>query len=373
MFSSQFLQLIINYSINIINSSKKLSKTKILYTIPNFKTAGSQYVLLSLYRGIDRNAFDPYICVEKYPELFSEDIPTDRRLVFEWTGNKLRDILNFKRLLKKHKIDIVHSWDYKSNYLESFASKIAGVNYLFTKKNNTWSRRWKLKSFLSKHIAYDNPEMKHRFFSSSIFQNKTSFIPHGVDIEIFKPREKIKRETFNLGCTGNIGSNKNQLFLIKALRDLPASIHLHLFGNQDELYREKIDEYIELYSLSGRVHFNSFVANSDIPNVYRNIDLFVLASLNEGLPVSILEAMACGVPALSSDSGGGATYLLRPEYIFSLENTNELISKILRFYNMKDIEKDHISNFVRSRVLLSHSLKREVSDYENLYRKLESF
>ena len=79
-------------------------RIRILYTIPNFKTAGSQYVLLSLYRNIDTTVFDPYACIEKFPEMIPKDILEEKRLHFEWTGNKIQDILNFRRLLKKNKI-----------------------------------------------------------------------------------------------------------------------------------------------------------------------------------------------------------------------------------------------------------------------------
>lgn len=347
-----------------------MPKTRILFTIPNFRTAGSQYVLLSLYRRIDKTVFDPYICVEKPFETFPDEIPADRQLNFLWTNNTLQDILHFRSFLGKHKIDIVHSWDYKSNYLEALASKFAGVNYLYTKKNNSWSRPWKLKSFFSKHIAYDNPAMKDRFFGNFLFRNKITFIPHGVDTDIFKPMEKTPRETFNIGCIGNIGSNKNQLFIVEALKGLPENVVLHLYGNEDKDYRDKLDQYINSNNLNGRVYFHGYIANIALPEVYRNIDLFVLASFQEGLPVSILEAMACGVPVLSSDSGGGAKYLLNPAYIFSLENPSELIDKILRFYNMENTEKQRLAALGRLQVCKEHALEKEITNYEKLYKKL---
>lgn len=345
-------------------------RIKILYTIPNFKTAGSQYVLLSLFRNIDKTIFDPYICIENHPDAVPNDILVSHIIVFKWTGNKTNDVLKFRRILKKAKIDIVHSWDYKSNYLEALTYKVAGVKYLYTKKNNTWSKRWLFKSLLSQHIAYDNPEMKKRFFDSIFLRNKISFIPHGVDLDVFKPLEKLARKTFNIACIGNIGTNKNQLFIVKALKDLPSEIHLHLYGNEEKEYRQKIDNYITSNALKDRVHFHGFVANKGIPNVYRNIDLFVLASLQEGLPVSILEAMACGIPVLSSDSGGGSKYLLDLQFLFSLENTTELIDKIVSFYNMADIDKRELINMLIERVSRKNSVQSEIMTYEELYKIL---
>ncbi len=345
-----------------------MSKLKVLFTIPNFKTAGSQYVLLSLFRKIDKDVFDPYICVESSPEAIPNDISKKRSLVFKWTGNKLKDVLKYRNLLRTNKIDIVHSWDYKSNYLEALSCRVSGVKYIYTKKNNSWSKRWKLKSLLSNHIAYDNPEMKNRFFNSFLFRNKTTFIPHGVDTEVFSPLKKDTHETFNIGCIGNIGENKNQLFILKALSMLPEQITLHLYGNENESYRTLLNNFIEANGLKDRVYFHGFVENKNIPQVLNKLDLFVLPSINEGMPVSLLEAMACGVPVLSSDSGGGAKYILESGggYIFNGSDFNTLIKNIARLFNDPK-EMEMLSKAALKNVANNFSLQKEIANYEELY------
>lgn len=347
-----------------------MSKIKILYTIPNFKTAGSQYVLLSLFRNIDRTIFEPYICIEKFPQTVPADVLENQLILFEWSGKKARDVIRFRTVLKKNKIDVLHSWDYKSNYLEALACRMAGVKYLYTKKNNAWSKRWKLKSLLSSHIAYDNPEMKDQFFASWLFRNKISFIPHGVDTDIFKPWGTTIHKNFNLVCIGNIGSNKNQLFLLKALKKLPRDVVLHLYGNEDVEYRKQLDKFIADNELDSQVIFHGFVENKDIPEVLRNKDLFILPSHNEGLPVSILEALACGVPVLSSDSGGGARYLLDSEYIFDLDNCDVLTDKILRFYGLTLDERQVLAEKGVQTVKEKFDVKKEVATYGSLYRTI---
>ncbi len=345
-------------------------RIKILYTIPNFKTAGSQYVLLSLFRHIDKTAFDPYICVEKFPEAIPADISKNRCLEFKWTSNKIQSILSFRSLLKDHKIDILHSWDYKSNYLEALSCRVSAVKYLYTKKNNSWSKRWQLKSLLSNHIAYDNPEMKNRFFNSLVFRNKISFIPHGVDIEFFKPMGKLPHQNFNIGCIGNINANKNQMAIVKTLKKLPENIILHLYGNEDEKYIQVLNNYIKNNGLENRVHFQGFIENKNIPNVLRGLDLFILSSIQEGLPVSILEAMACGVPVLSSDSGGGARYLLNAENIFDLKHPDELIQKIMDIYKIPELDKNKLNKIGIQNIAENHTLQQEVDNYAKLYQSL---
>ena len=55
-------------------------KRNILYTIPNFKTAGSQFVVLELYKRIDRTFFQPYVLVEKFPAIVPDTILIEERL-----------------------------------------------------------------------------------------------------------------------------------------------------------------------------------------------------------------------------------------------------------------------------------------------------
>ena len=76
----------------------------------------------------------PHLNHLQFPETVPDDIPDKRCLVFKWSSNKLKDTLNFRKLIKTNKIDVVHSWDYKSNYLEALACRMAGVKYIYTKK-----------------------------------------------------------------------------------------------------------------------------------------------------------------------------------------------------------------------------------------------
>lgn len=346
-------------------------KRNILYTIPNFKTAGSQFVVLELYKRIDRTLFQPYVLVEKFPAIVPDTILKEERLfITEDIGTRYY-IGKLARLLKEKKIDILHSWDYKSNSLEALACKKAGVKYLYTKKNNAWSKRWFAKSMLSSHVAYNNPEMKERFFSNVFLKNKISFIPHGVDTSVFKPLPKATKENkFVIGCIGVVGENKNQLVLLEALMELPKNVYIQFYGTEDEMYKKKLDDFIAANNLKDQVVFKGFIANAHIPEVLTQFDVLVLASKNEGLPLSIMEGMACGVPVLSSDSGGGARYLLKDNaggYIF--ENKNELVLQLLQLYKNPEL-KTALGEQGRKRVEAHFSIEKEVNTYKELYLSL---
>lgn len=349
-------------------------KIRILYTIPNFKTAGSQYVLKSLVKGVSQEEYEVFICVEKYPELIPDIVSGKNKLQLPLTGKLFRDSYSFSRLLKNKKIDIVHSWDYKSQFVEAIGCKIARVKYLYTKKNAAWSKRWFLKSFLSSHIAYDNPDMKSDFFDHQLLSNKVTFIPHGVDVNLFKPKtlKKADKSIFNLCCIGNIGVNKNQIFIVEALKNLPPQVHLNLYGKAEPIYLEKLKTKIDTLQLQDRVHLMGFVENDKLSEILNKQDLFVLASKKEGLPVSVLESLACGVPVLCSDSGGGSRFIFKNNlggFVFDLQKPEEFENLVNQFLNNSEIYQQKAEEAVKT-ARTNFNLKAEIQNYDCLYKKI---
>jgi glycosyltransferase involved in cell wall biosynthesis len=347
-------------------------KINILFTIPNFKTAGSQYVMLSIIRGLEPSKFNLFIAVKDFPEFIPTDIAKDRRLVLSFSTSTYKNVRQLSKILNNNNIDILHSWDYKSDLTEVIACRLIGVKYLFTKKNNSWSKRWKLKSLLANYIAYDNPSMKDRFFNNTMLKSKTTFIPHGVNLNTFCFRPSQKNRNFNICSIGNVVENKNQGQIIEALKYLSKDVHLQIYGNEDKTYRAYLEKLITDYNLQERVHFHGFINNEEIPQILIKQDVFVLASRQEGLPVCLLEALACGLPVLSSDSGGGARYILEDNqggYIYS--STKDMVEHIKCIQNDEVLYKDLSKSAVKN-VSARFSLQNEITAYKNLYLKLYS-
>ena len=165
----------------------------------------------------------------------------------------------------------------------------------------------------------------------------------------FKPVTDSKRLTavrhkYTLGDTpfilnvGTIQPRKNYQMLIRAFEPVADKFPHNLIfaGGKGWLYDEMMTE-VERQGLNGRVHFIGFVDDNDLPALYSSASLLTFPSLYEGFGLPLLEAMACGVPVVSSNASslpevvGNSGLLLSPhdEAVWSA-SLNELLADPVR-------------------------------------------
>jgi glycosyltransferase involved in cell wall biosynthesis len=137
-----------------------------------------------------------------------------------------------------------------------------------------------------------------------IMFNKLSLIKNGVDVEIFKPRgdrNKLRKKwsVRDLGIiiVGKHIESKGHQNLFKAVKMLNTKHTLMVAGSGP-----KTEEFKELaLKLKLNANFYGNLSHPDLSELYSAADVFCLPSWNEGLPLSILEALSSGVPVVTSD------------------------------------------------------------------------
>jgi glycosyltransferase involved in cell wall biosynthesis len=122
--------------------------------------------------------------------------------------------------------------------------------------------------------------------------------PEPGETERIRARYGLDERPYILSV-GTVQPRKNYVRLIQACADLKAEAQLVIAGGWGWLY-EKIVAEAEKHP--NRVRLLGFVDDADLPALYRNAALFVMPSLYEGFGLPVLEAMACGVPAICSDA-----------------------------------------------------------------------
>lgn len=155
------------------------------------------------------------------------------------------------------------------------------------------------------------------------FKGKPEIIPNGVDIERFTRRmpdgmrmEMRKRfgfeETDTVLVTASRLSLKNGVDdLIRSLSFLPKNHKVLIAGDGED--KDKLRVLTEHKGLMDRVVFLGSRTHDELPGILQSADIFVRASLSEGLGNSFLEAMACGLPVIGTPVGGIPDFLVDGE------------------------------------------------------------
>ena len=156
---------------------------------------------------------------------------------------------------------------------------------------------------------------------------RSSIINNGYDDELFyyDPHGTKKNDLFQIISVGNLYHIKGHDLLLQAVKEIP-DVSLTIIGSGD--YYEKYLNFIKKNEMENRVSLLGYVAPEFLRNHYQSADFFCLPSRSESFGIAALEAMACGLPVISSNVGeminiikdGDNGYLAEVDSIKSLKN-----------------------------------------------------
>jgi glycosyltransferase involved in cell wall biosynthesis len=142
-------------------------------------------------------------------------------------------------------------------------------------------------------------------FAASTFQargigEKLIINPYGVDLTRFSPREEHSpNPKLRIVCVGGIGIRKGVPWLLRAFKGLSDIAELHLIGPVEKGFKKVLaEENLEGVTVRGAI------ASNDLPDELQAADIFCLPSLEEGFPLSLLQAMASGLPIITTPEAG---------------------------------------------------------------------
>ncbi len=163
-------------------------------------------------------------------------------------------------------------------------------------------------------------------------REKVVFIGNGVDCRKFSPAEGADEDKTQNGppvilYVGRLVSRKNVALLVRAaavLRDRGVNFRVHICGEGELLH--PLEALCRSLDLTGHVEFLGRVNGDRLPQEYRRSDVFVLPSRYEGMPMVLLEAQSCGLPAIVAGFRGAEKIIQQAEngFIMSEHSPQEL-------------------------------------------------
>ncbi|MBV9744296.1 MAG: glycosyltransferase [Acidobacteriia bacterium] len=217
------------------------------------------------------------------------------------------------RFLKSERIDVIHSHNPLVTHYAAAAALLAGtpltvstIHGISTLQLRTWERAlFSASCRLTDRIVLVCREVQkefcHRF---PALAGRTTAIPNGIDLDelLSLPRRAPSAE-FVFGAAGRLVPVKDHQTLLVAFSRVHSqypSSRLEILGDGE--LRGQLEHLASSLGLSNAVRFHGW--SNDIARFLSRIDTFVLSSLSEGLPMAVLEAMAAGLPIVSTAVGG---------------------------------------------------------------------
>jgi glycosyltransferase involved in cell wall biosynthesis len=367
----------------------------ILLVIDNIEFGGGERGFLQLTRGL-RNRFEFFVAAmpggtfqQKIEEVGIPFVPLDvsRRI-------SLRPILQLRRLLKAHKIDIIHSQGARIDFFARIAGRIANVPHILS------TIQMPIEGFdvgiLRKKIYLCMDRLSGRFVERFIVVSgalerlltqergvpvqRVVRIYNGIEVDLYQPLLKhtdLRKEwgipsTIPLiGAVGRLVWQKGFEFFIKAIPEiLQSSPEAKFLIVGEGPLRSQLEKSAQTLNINDSLIFTGF--RNDIRQILSSIDVLMVPSLLEGLPMIILEGMAMAKPIVATNIDGITEQISHEGegILVPIRKPEALAGAVSRI-----IENDELATALgraaRKKVETYFSVEHMVRETEKVYLSLE--
>jgi len=321
-------------------------------------------------------------------ELVSRSIPhisLDIKTKSELSPKLFRNIPRLLSIVRSEKIDVIHAHTRITQVLACIVSRLAGIPYVVTCHGFFRKKlgRRIFKCWGDKTIAISDAVKTHLMNNFNVAADDIALVYNGVDIDRFNKRftndeKKALKKSLNIrertviGAIGRLSSVKGYEYLIyafKLLIDELKDIRLLIVGDGsrreyliDKAKRLKVDKYITFER--GRL---------DTPEFLSIMDVFVSSAIQEGLGLSIVEALAAGRPVVASNVGGISSIVKdgRTGILTKAKDARALAGAIKGLLNNTAL-KDKFARRGRDLVEDAFTIDRMVDKIEGVYKASRS-
>lgn len=350
---------------------------KIVYTIGTLLTGGAEVFVVNLIKALDKTKFKIYLIVlDKKNNTFLEDI-IDRLGIDVYYLNKkagfsLKTYFKVNKILRIIKPDIIHGNIGGIIYILLYIifnkkTKVIHTSHTSPKMEFGGLKRYILNYFYKRKKIIPVVISKENYIeylkTYRIKEELLHLINNGVDTNKFKTNRNFNGDTIRLGHIGRFEEVKNHKLIVEMYKELRKknNISLRLVGAGSllNIIKEKLE--------NEKVVF--IEETKKVEEELKLIDIFVFPSLYEGLPLSLIEAMASGCVIVASDVGGIKDLIENGinGYKYKSDDLMAFVMKIQDLINNRNMMQEISNNNISKAKLFS--LDKMVNEYIKLYLK----
>ena len=294
-------------------------------------------------------------------------------------------VVKIIKLIKEHNIHILHSHEYKSDILAYIVSRIYKLpivttahGWISNNRKNKLFIKWqkKLLPAFNKVICV-SPLIREEVLSTGVTNENAPLIYNAIVVDNYNPDDYVKgavRKRFNLpdnailiGNIGRLSPEKGQIEFIYSASELIISnknVYFVLVGDGND--REHLEKVVRDLRLEGRVFFTGH--ETDIQQVFKDLDILALTSYTEGFPNVVLEALCMGKPVLATDVGGVSCIIRNNETGILVKSKDvEAITKGLQYLVDEPLNAELMVSKGRELIMQEFQFDARVRKIEALY------
>jgi glycosyltransferase involved in cell wall biosynthesis len=362
-------------------------KTNLLFILQTFRTGGSERIVKDLCENLDPDKFNCFVVALVGGEMEKEfrDAGIPAHCVHKKGRDARKIMAELSGYVKSNRIDVVNAHHFSPFFHGLYGARINGAKIFFTGHTCPeidsigmfWSWVGTVLLHLSDGAIGISEDVSHSIVKKfRARRSKVSTIVNAVNHKRFEIEIDVGRKRQELGIldgerivgsVGSLGQQKNYPNLLKAfkiLRGQMSDVKLLIVGEGKR--REELSALIRSLGLEGKALLLG--ARLDVPELMKIMDVYCLASFYEGLPLTILEAMAAGVPIVATDVIGinEVVHHEKTGLLVAPDNPQELAEGLMKVLRSPGLGKDLAEN-ARKYVIEKHGMTAWIGKYERLF------
>jgi len=328
---------------------------------------------------------------EMQEEKFSENItiyklPVNKRDIHYWTSREIilytfKAIKLVKKLLNKNKYDICHAFfgipcgfiayifRKRIPYIVSLrGSDVPGFNKRFSFQYVFLKPIIKIVWRNARCVIANSKGLKNLAIGTNPGQ-EIKIIHNGIDINEFKPAGK-NDDTIKILCVSRLIKRKGIEYLIKSvplILNKTKCFKITIVGEGN--MEHELKNLANRLNVSGYIKFKGYIKHDELPSIYLDSNIFVLPSLNEGMSNTVLEAMASGLPIITTDTGGTGELIKDNGIVTPMGDSEAIADSVIRLINDSKLRK-YMGEKSRE-IAENMSWGKVAEDYSKIYDKVK--